>query len=88
MKKITNYIDDLNDRIERWCETLSPGQRRKSVFVAFGVYILVGIVVVAGEWSQLKQNHQEIEVRHIQNPIPAVKQMPETVIDSLTEINQ
>lgn len=87
MKKITGYIDNLNNRIEQWCESLSPKQRKKTVFIALGVYILLGIVVVAVEWSELTRKDKEIEIRHIQNPIPAVKDMPEVETDSLTQLN-
>lgn len=86
MKKIRGYIDNLNKRIERWCESLSPKQRRKTIFIAFGVYLILGIVVVAAEWSQLTGKDQEIEIRHIQSLIPAVKNMPEVETDSLTEL--
>lgn len=87
MKKIRSYIDNLNNRIEQWCESLSPKQRKKTVFIGLGVYILLGIAVVAAEWSELTRKDKKIEIRHIQNPVPAVKNMPEVEKDSLTELN-
>lgn len=85
MKKILDYFDVLNKRIEEWCENLSPQQRKKAILNALGLYILLGIITVASEWSEFTKHDKNLEIRHIQ--IPDVKKMNVPKADSVQKFN-
>ncbi|MBA4153702.1 MULTISPECIES: TraL conjugative transposon family protein [unclassified Flavobacterium] len=85
MKKILDYLDALNKRIEEWCENLSPQQRKKAILIALGLYVLLGIITVASEWSEFTKQDKNMEIRHIQ--IPAIKKMNIPKADSVQKFN-
>lgn len=85
MKKILDYFDALNKRIEEWCESLSPQQRKKTILIALGLYVLLGIITVASEWSEFTKHDKNMEIRHIQ--MPATKKMNVPKADSTQKLN-
>lgn len=85
MKKILDYLDTLNKRIEEWCESLSPWERKKTLLIALGLYVLLGIITVASEWSEFTKHDKNMEIRHIQ--IPAVKKINVPKADSIQKLN-
>lgn len=85
MKKILNYFDVFNKRIEECCENLSHQQRKKAILIALGLFVLLGIITVASEWSEFTKHHKNEQIRHIQ--IPAVKKTNVTKVDSVQKIN-
>lgn len=43
---ITDWLQRLSDRVKRWCDQLTPTERKRLTFIGLGVYLLIFILVI------------------------------------------
>lgn len=66
MKKINQFINKWEDRMEEKWNGFSRKKQNHTVIIALIIYILITIGVIASTWLS---GEKQYSIRHIKNPI-------------------
>jgi len=86
MKNIRNNIGQWLESLDQRWDKMPIKKQHSYIQYFFAAYLLLTAVIIFNVWQETKGAGKHMVIRHIENPVPARKEVPAALQDSLKSI--
>ncbi len=85
MKKLRGNIDKFYDRLDENWRSMPIGKQRQYIRYLFVGYLLLTLGMIAKVWYDTRKSNNDMEIKHIENPIFRKSESPVKLQDTLSK---